>query len=390
MKTLLSLIILLSQCVLSQVQIGPRICGNIIDAETREPIAFANIFISNSSIGGASDKNGYFELRNLPYGRYEIIATVIGYEVLKAKVGIYNDDRRNFRFEMYKQPIQFPEIIVSGKDSWKRARQLKQFKKNLLGASQNGKKTYITNEDIIYFKEDKHGILRAFSNEPLEIVNNALGYNISYVLEDFELAPEYVRYTGYPYFTERVATTFHDSVDWPENRKNTYTGSLRHFLTTICKNFEITGGDTTTREQVKELGDITIDGIKLTYRDESKLEEEGFLVTQTNYFYGWARHADRRLVNTNWFLSETDNSNELNLKFGGYLEVNYEDEFYPFERVPRSLKSISWINLNCDSTILDKQGRYFDIYAIKTAGLWSHERVADMLPFDYTIEEESK
>ena len=44
--------------------------------------------------------------------------------------------------------------------------------------------------------------------------------------------------------------------------------------------------------------------------------------------------------------------------------------------------------MTCDTTILDKQGRYFDIYAIKTGGVWSKERVADMLPFDYTIGEE--
>ena len=125
------LLLLFFNISFSQEPIKPRICGNIIDAETREPIAYANIFISNSSIGGASDKNGYFELRNLPYGRYEIIASVIGYEVLKAKVGIYKNSRRNFRFEMYKQPIQMEEVIVSGKETWKRRRQLKSFRRNL-------------------------------------------------------------------------------------------------------------------------------------------------------------------------------------------------------------------------------------------------------------------
>jgi len=388
MKKLITLIILFNQLVLSQVQVGPRICGNIIDAETREPIGYANIFISNSSIGGASDKNGYFELRNVPYGRYEIIASVIGYEVLKANVGIYNDSRRNFRFEMYKQPIQFPEIIVSGKKTWKRARQLKQFRRNLLGTSKNSKKTYIKNEDVIHFKEDEHGILWAFSNEPLDIVNNALGYNIRYVLEDFELAPEYVRYTGYPHFTEQTATTFHDSLDWPENRKNTYTGSLRHFLTTICENYEITDGDTTERVFVKDFGDMIVSGVRLTYGDTTHIEDEGFSVIQTNYIYGWARHADRRLVNTNWFLSEAENNNEMNLKFGGFLEVKYEDEFYPFKSTIGRSKKESWINMTCESTILDKQGRYFDIYAIKTTGVWSKERVADMLPFDYAITKE--
>ncbi|MFC1784319.1 carboxypeptidase-like regulatory domain-containing protein [Candidatus Neomarinimicrobiota bacterium] len=388
MKNVLLLIIFFSQFAFSQEQVGPRICGNIIDAETREPIAYANIFISNSSIGGASNKYGYFELRNVPYGRYEIIASVIGYEVLKAKVGFYNDSRRNFRFEMYKQPIQFPEIIVSGKETWKRRRQLKLFRRNLLGTSQNGKKSYITNEDVIYFKKDEPGILRAYAYEPLEIVNKSLGYNITYVLEDFELAPEYVRYTGYPYFTPKIATTYHDSVDWPENRKNTYKGSLRHFLTTICEHYELTNGDTSGRETVEDFGDVVRDGIKTTYADTAIIEEEGFYVVQTNYIYGWTQFADRRLVNTNWFLSESDNQNEMNLTFKGFLEVKYEDEYFPFENSIGRSKKVSWINMTCDSTVLDKQGRYFDIYAIKTTGLWSKERVADMLPFDYSIHKE--
>ncbi|MFC1785775.1 carboxypeptidase-like regulatory domain-containing protein [Candidatus Neomarinimicrobiota bacterium] len=388
MKNVLLLIIFFSQFAFSQEQVGPRICGNVIDAETREPIAYANIFISNSSIGGASNKYGYFELRNVPYGRYEIIASVIGYEVLKAKIGIYENSRRNFRFEMYKQPIQMEEVIVSGKETWKRRRQLKSFRRNLLGSSKNGKKSYITNEEVLRFTENKHGTLMAFAEEPLKIINNGLGYKIYYVLEDFELTPEYVKYTGYPHFTEKIATTFHDSVDWPENRKNTYTGSLRHFLTIICENYEITEGDTTERLYVKDLGDMIISGARLTYGDTTHIEDEGFSVIQTNYIYGWVRHAERRLVNTNWFLSETENTNEMNLKFGGFLEVKYEDEFYPFKSTIGRNQKVSWINMTCESTILDKQGRYFDIYAIKTTGLWSKERVADMLPFDYTITKE--
>ncbi|MFC1535843.1 carboxypeptidase-like regulatory domain-containing protein [Candidatus Neomarinimicrobiota bacterium] len=388
MKTLLSLIIFLSQFVLSQAQVGPRICGNIIDAETREPIAYANIFISNSSIGGASDKNGYFELRNVPYGRYEIIASVIGYEVLKAKVGVYNDSRRNFRFEMYKQPIQFPEIIVSAKETRKRRRQLQSFRRNLLGTSQNGKKSYIKNEDVIRFSENKRGVLLAFAEEPLEIINNGLGYKLYYVLEDFELTHDYVKYTGYPHFTEITAKTFHDSVDWPENRKNTYTGSLRHFLTTICENYEITNGDTSERVYVKDMGGMIERGVRLTYGDTTHIEDEGFFVMKTKYLRGVSQSTKRQLVNTNWFLSESANANEMYLQFDGFLEVKYNNEYFPFEKSYYSTRKVSWINMTCDSTILDKQGRYFDIYAIKTTGLWSKERVADMLPFDYSYQKE--
>ena len=164
--------VFVSSCIFSQEPIKPRICGNIIDAETREPIANANIFISNSSIGTASDKNGYFELRNLPFGRYEIIASVIGYEILKAKVSVYANRRLNFRFEMYKQPIQMREVIVSAKGSRKRKRNLSRFRKALLGTSKNGENSYITNEEVIRFKEDVFGYFIAYADEPIKIINH--------------------------------------------------------------------------------------------------------------------------------------------------------------------------------------------------------------------------
>ena len=398
MKRLIIIIIIFSNCVLSQEPIKPRICGNIIDAETREPIANANIFISNSGIGTASDKNGYFELRNLSYGRYEIIASVIGYEILIAKVGLYTNSRRNFRLEMYRQPIQFPEVIVSAKGSWKRKSNLSRFRKALLGTSQNGKKAYITNEDVIRFNNDIYGILRVYADEPIKIVNHSLGYDIHYVLEDFELSSGYVKYTGYPHFIEKTATTYHDSVDWYDNRREAYLGSFRHVLITMGDDHGLPGGDTTERPIVFKWGDAIRHNVKVTYGDITYIEEQDFYVLKIDSLKNIRKRATdlyevkpisvgtRQLVNTNCFLTETDNHNEMYLQFDGSLEITYNKDLFPFGNRDDS-KGTSWIKIVGDSTVLDKQGRYFDIYAIKTSGLWSKERVADMLPFDYEITE---
>lgn len=337
-------------------------------------------------------------MRNLPYGRYDIIASVIGYEVLNAKIGIYNNDRRNLRFEMYKQPIQMHEVIVSAKGSWKRKSNLSRFRKVLLGTSKNGKRSYIKNEEVIHFKSS-HGMLLASADEPIKIVNNSLGYDIRYVLEDFELTKGYVKYTGYPHFIEKTATTYHDSVDWFVNRIDTYLGSFRHFLTTICENYKLTNGDTTKRPIVFKWEDTIRHNVKVTYGDISHIEEQGFYVLQIDSLKNIRKRANdpyevkpisvgtRQLVNTNCFLTETNNPNEMYLQFDGSLEITYSRDLFPFKNRDDS-KGISWIKLIGDSTVLDKQGRYFDIYAIKTSGLWSKERVADMLPFDYTIGEE--
>ena len=255
MKKLIIIILLIGNTILPQGNSESYIYGNIIDAETREPIAYANIFIANSSIGTASDKDGYFELRNVPTGRYEIVTSMLGYEVLKADVHIYGNNTRNFRFEIYKKPIEMEEVVVKGKTSRKRRQQLNHFRRNFLGSSQNGKKSYITNEEVIRFKE-KGDMLIAYAYEPLEIINNGLGYKIFYVLDEYQQTPEVVKYIGYPYFFEQTPTTYHDSIDWIDNRKNTYLGSLRHFLTTICENFELTNGDTSKRDSIFRIQDL--------------------------------------------------------------------------------------------------------------------------------------
>ena len=380
------IILLIVEVTISQSISSSRICGNIIDAETREPIAYANIFISNSSIGTASDRDGYFELRNLPYGRYEVIASVLGYEILKANVSIYTTSRRNFRFEMYKRPIEMEEVIVRGKISRKRKRQLDQFRRNLLGSSQNGKKSYITNEEVIRF-EEKGNVLYAFAHEPLKIINNGLGYKIYYVLEEYQQSSSDVKYIGFPHFIELRSTTYHDSTDWPENRKNTYLGSLRHFLTIICENYYLTRGDVSERPFTFDWGDVVNHRTKMVYAEENHVDREGFFVTQVKYLHGNVVTTNIQLVNTNWFLSNSENENEMYLSFKNYLAISYDKEFYPFTSKRGKNQKSSWINMTCESTILDKDGRYFDKYAIQTRGLWSKERVADMLPFDYEINE---
>ena len=184
MKYLLAVVV---ACTLLFAQANQKayIYGNIIDAETLEPIPYANIFLANSSIGTASDRDGFFALMNLPSGRYEIIASVLGYELLKINVHLSGSSTRNFRFEMYKEPIEMEEVIVKGKQSWKRRRYLDYFRRNFLGSSENGKKSYITNEEVIKF-EEKGEVLYAYAYEPLEIINNGLGYKIYYVLDEYQ------------------------------------------------------------------------------------------------------------------------------------------------------------------------------------------------------------
>ncbi len=195
------------------------------------------------------------------------------------------------------------------------------------------------------------------------------------------ISPKWNIYFIYIFFFNDTATTEIYTLSLPDALP--ISGSLRHFLTTICENYEITQGDTAERKYIFNLADVIKHKVKVTYGDTTHIEDQGFYVLQTS------GRSNTRLVNTNRFLSETNNPNEMYLQFNGSLSVYYDNELFPFEDRIGSKKT-SWITIIGDSTVLDKQGRYFDIYAIKTSGLWSKERVADLLPFDYTIGEKRK
>ncbi len=64
------------------------IAGRIVDQETNEPLSFANVYLysmrNDSLISGAiAEKDGNFEMKDLPFGRFNIQVKYVGYEVKK-------------------------------------------------------------------------------------------------------------------------------------------------------------------------------------------------------------------------------------------------------------------------------------------------------------------
>ena len=54
--------------------------GKIIDIDNQLPLTGANIVVKSTLIGGVSDDEGYFSIKDIPYGNYTIIFSYIGYK----------------------------------------------------------------------------------------------------------------------------------------------------------------------------------------------------------------------------------------------------------------------------------------------------------------------
>ncbi len=69
--------VFVTNCIFCQTKLFE---GYVLDAETKMPLAYANIRISNSSIGTISNKNGYFRLNDISNSKL-ILISYIGYSL---------------------------------------------------------------------------------------------------------------------------------------------------------------------------------------------------------------------------------------------------------------------------------------------------------------------
>ncbi len=87
-----------------------RISGWVFDAETKKPLAGANVYVEYTTLGSASDANGYFEIKNVPAGKYFIVASFIGYERQKRQVQI--EPGKQIELNFYLKPTVLPGQTV--------------------------------------------------------------------------------------------------------------------------------------------------------------------------------------------------------------------------------------------------------------------------------------
>ena len=60
--------------------------GFVREESSGEPISYANIFLENTSLGAATNRDGYFVISDIPMGSYTLNASMIGYGILKRKL----------------------------------------------------------------------------------------------------------------------------------------------------------------------------------------------------------------------------------------------------------------------------------------------------------------
>ena len=111
MKFFRFFIFFLSAFLFSQTTVD--ISGFVRNDVNGEPISYANVFLSNSSIGAATNSDGYFVMSEIPLGLYEINVTMIGYAVHKQEVDLSLGESIRLEIRLKEEAIQGTEVLVT-------------------------------------------------------------------------------------------------------------------------------------------------------------------------------------------------------------------------------------------------------------------------------------
>lgn len=332
--------------------------GQVVDADTKQPLQGASVFAQNTTKGVITDSEGKYRL-GLSKGGYELIISFTGYTSKTLNVEATED--KQLDIELQKDDKSMGEVVIKSSnevpDGWEKHGQF--FLAHFIGATTLADSCSLLNPEALKFyyykRSDK---LKVLATEPLLIANRSLGYNLRYELDSFVYynKSNINSYRGNCLFTEMEGDA-EQMQKWAEARRQAYYGSRLHFLRAYYDGL------------LKEEG-YTVDVLSAT--DKRKFDR---LINpyDSSYYYFDDSTATAEL----WFPKKASITFTKSAPEAAYLKQY---------GLPLDVKmQISYIDL-ADAILIKPNGFFLDQRSWTNQGYWSWRNLADQLPYDYEPE----
>ena len=335
------------------------VSGTVTDVQTRAPLPFISVYLSNTSFATQTDTLGKFRLTNIPTGKYSLVTSMIGYQTVYQTISIGNKPIEPLTIKMQVAENVLTEVSVKGKRDKKWVNQLMVFEDEFLGNGSFRKQCKIMNSWVLKFIEPNNEALSATASQPLQIENKALGYKVYYDLRKFEITATQFNLQGFVRFQELGYDNLKQLQQYETNRNAAFVGSERHFLKSLAMH---------------------------------QLKQQGFAVYNVNDKYvgnGKASHLNQQLgkrllpFSDSLLVLPTLNADIVAITLPKEIEIlntnevsyqtTYQDAPYP----------VSWLTLLKDRVECTKEGVLLNPSQSIWAGDIAKRRIATMLPTNY-------
>ena len=92
---------------------GAVISGHVRDSGTNEAVVDVNVYIEGTSIGSATNVNGYFVISNIPQGKHVLTANSTGYKVFRETLVLLADQSKKVEIKIEPETIELEAIDVT-------------------------------------------------------------------------------------------------------------------------------------------------------------------------------------------------------------------------------------------------------------------------------------
>ncbi|MBN2102920.1 carboxypeptidase-like regulatory domain-containing protein [bacterium] len=340
---------------------GSDIRGRVIDSKTKDPVYFADVFISNTTIGSATATDGTFKMNNIAPGCYKVVVHHIAYQTKVLHVNLLKEKTVHLAVELVPRVLSGKriEIVAEREKLWQK--HFQEFRKAFLGKTENAKYCHFYHPEVIDFTV-RQGWLYASTDSLIRIRNQALGYDISLILENFRCGPNQIKYQIYPVFRPMPVQALDDSIRWVRQRQKTYLGSFRHFLRAAYHQ--------SLDQEGLELYEVKQVGNKIyTWGSTDRVGEDVKMAVKSDF-----PGLKSICLKGHYMLL----SHHIPRKTDKFVEQAQKADFYQLE-----FYEPCFFNMNCDMALIDPLGNVHTPHAFSVSGHWSVCGVADMLPFEY-------
>lgn len=330
-----------------------QISGKVIDAKTREPLPFANVYVNKTTIGTATSSAGEFILKGVTLGNVEIVCSFIGYIPHQQKVIVTATENHPLSIELTPDAQQLTEVEVKSSRDKNWEKQLRKFEKIFLGKTED---CMILNPWVIEFSNENN-TMKAEASLPIEIENKILGYKLFFQLKSFISSVSGYSIVGNVRFTEMTTNNGKEALNWTKNREHAYLGSERHLMKSILDR------------------KINKEGFVL-YKEK----EKGRLRSR-NFSYELAHNLS--LADTTSIISPVGGTNEYRINIKDKIEVHYDYDFSLTRFYVDISYPVSWLETKNGYVLVSQDGNIINGADVYISGDMSGARVSSMLPLDY-------
>lgn len=210
-----------------------RLTGVVQDSLTHQPLAFASVFLANTTLGVTTTEQGTFTFASVPAGNYDVVASYVGYRLARQAIAV-GAAPQQLTLRLSPAASQLGEVVVRPNPN--RASDFQKFTELFLGRSTFSKQCRIRNPDDVLLDFDAQANeLTASAYKYVQVDNDALGYRVKYYGLRFvsNFTQQIVTFYGQPVFEEMPAKTERQQRRWEANRVRAYRGSLAHFMRSV-------------------------------------------------------------------------------------------------------------------------------------------------------------